>query len=408
MTRNLSNRMMVPILGVAALSSALLLGVTAAWAHGALEAKFDLTKTVNLSGVITSVDWRNPHVHVFMNVKGGPASTAAPTKAAAKGAAEAKGVAQTKAGGTQISNWAVELESPSLLEMDGWSRTTLRPGEVITVKGPRARDGSRQVWGDDVRFATTGLPVFPPKPEISRSPLSARPAPRWPDGHPALGALPGTSDGFWTDPSKTALVEDGVDVKMDKYGLLASIADAAKVAPMQPWALGLYRNRQTRDLRDDPMFENCKPPGGPRMYQSRLGAQFIEDRDKKRIFVLMGSGNHNYRIIYLDGRKQVGLQGGDDDNPLYFGRAVGKWEGDTLVVDSKDFNEDFWFTEGGLPHTDQLHLTERYTRTDMETLRYQVEVDDPGAYTRKWSASWTLKWNGGATLPSHFCQNNRQ
>jgi hypothetical protein len=259
-----------------------------------------------------------------------------------------------------------------------------------------------------VRYASSGLPVFPAKPVVSKLPLAPRPTPRWPDGHPALGALPGTADGYWGEPSKTALVEDGVDVKMTEYGLLTNLADAAKVAPFQPWALGLYQHRQQRQLQDDPLFVNCKPPGGPRQYQSNLGIQLIEDQAHKRVFVLMGGGNHNYRIIYLDGRKQVGLQGGDDDNPLYYGRSAGHWEGDTLVVDIIGFNEDFWFTQGGLPHTDQLHLIERFTRTDNETLRYQVEVDDPGAYTRKWSASWTLKWNGGEILPSHFCQNNRQ
>ena len=121
----------------------------------------------------------------------------------------------------------------------------------------------------------------------------------------------------------------------------------------------------------------------------------------------MGSGNHNYRIIYTDGRKQVGQVGGDDDNPLYFGRSTGRWEGNTLVVDTTGFNEDFWFTQGGLPHTSSLHLTERFTRPDNETLRYEVLVDDSAAYTRNWSANWTLKWNGGASLPAHFCQNNR-
>src|SRR5262249_31402736 len=160
----------------------------------------------------------------------------------------------------------------------------------------------------------------------SKYPLSSRPTPRWPDGHPALGMAPGGEDGYWTDPSKTAMIEDGVDVKMDEWGLLANIADAPKVAPFQPWALGVYHNRQQRLLKDDPMYINCKPPGGPRMFQSRLGVQFMEDVKRQRVFLMMGSGNHNYRIIYTDpNRKQVGLQGGDDDNPLYFGRSKAHW-----------------------------------------------------------------------------------
>ena len=363
-----------------ALGVALFLWGALAGAHHSIAGKFDTKAAkVDLSGVITSVDWRNPHVHVFMNV--------------------------TTRGETL--NWAVELESPSILEMDGWNRDTMRPGEAIVVKGPRARDGSRQVWGEDVRYASNQLPVLAPKVKVSRTPAAPRPTPTWPDGHPALGALPGTADGYWTDPSKTALVEDGVNVSMDEYGVLANLADAAKVAPMQPWALELYRYRQSRQLRDDPMFLNCKPPGGVRQYQSRLGLQLIEDRARQRIFVLIGSGNHNYRIIYMSGPRQAGLVGGDDDNPLYYGRSSGRWEGNTLIVDTTGFNEDFWFTQGGLPHTNLLRLTERFTRTDYETLRYEVAVDDSAAYTRTWSAGWSLKWNGGAALPSHFCQNNR-
>lgn len=365
----------------AGLAAALFLGGTAARAHHEITAKFDPTKPVELSGVVTYVDWRNPHAHVFMNVKTG----------------------------NKLDNWAIELESPTILEMDGWTATTLRAGDSVKVKGGRARDGSRQVWGgDDLRFANSGLAVFPPVLKPSTVAKASRPTPRWPDGKPALGGLPGQVEGYWTDPSETGLMEDGVNVPMSEWGLLANISDAEKVAPFQPWALGVYKLRQSRNLREDPMFINCKPPGGPRQFQSRLGIEFVEDKARQRIFVLMGSGNHNFRIIYMDpNRKQVGLQGGDDDNPLYFGRSAGKWEGDTLVVDTIDFNEDFWFTNGGLPHTSLLHLTERFTRSDFDTLRYEVTVDDPGAYTRNWSASWTMKWHGGGTVPYYFCQNNR-
>jgi hypothetical protein len=112
-------------------------------------------------------------------------------------------------------------------------------------------------------------------------------------------------------------------------------------------------------------------------------------------------------MIYLDGRPQTGQPEGNADDPLYFGHAVGKWEGDTLVVDTKGFHDRFWFSNGGLPHTPQLHLIERFSRPDMYTLRYEVTIDDPGAYTRMWVSSWTLRWVPNEELPVYYCQDNR-
>ena len=121
----------------------------------------------------------------------------------------------------------------------------------------------------------------------------------------------------------------------------------------------------------------------------------------------LGGGNRNERIMYTDGRAQKGQLRGDDDNPLYYGRAVAEWKGDTLTSDIKGFNEKFWFDNGGLPHTDQLHLVERFTRTDMNTLKYEVTIDDPGAYTKQWVASWTLQWITDEELPYFLCEDNR-
>ncbi len=347
--------------------------------HHALQAKFDETRPMTLSGIVTLVDWRNPHVHVFVNVPRG----------------------------NGVENWAIEIESPIELHRSGWSRDDLQPGDAITVEGIAARNGSRQVWGHSIVRADTGTRVFNVTPSEPFTPLQARPTPRWPDGQPRLGGLPGPIQGHWAYPSSTALVEDGVNVPMNVYGLLRNIEDAPRVAPMQPWALALYRHRQSRFLQDDPTFLNCKPTGGPRQFQLPEGVQFIEDRERERIFVLVGSGNANFRLIYLDGRDHVGQVGGDDDNPLYYGRSVGGWQGDTLVLDTRGFNEDFWFTNGGLPHTEQLRLTERFTRPDFDTLGYEVTIDDPGAYTRPWSASWTLRWVAGEDVPKHMCQDNR-
>jgi hypothetical protein len=255
----------------------------------------------------------------------------------------------------------------------------VKPGDAITVSGYPARNGSRQVWSNKMTLTQGGKQVLNYTPKTPPPLTAKRPAPIGPNGAPRLGIVPGGMDGYWAFPSSTVLVESTAKVDIRPDGLLRNpLADAGKVAPMQPWALSLYKSRQTRFLQDDPMFLNCKPPGGPRQFQQPYGV-----------------------------RSHVGQVGGDDDNPLYYGRAVAKWNGQTLEVDTRGFNEDFWFTNGGLPHTDQLKLLEKFTRTDFDTLRYDVTVDDPGAYTRPWSTGWTLRWVGGAELPVHFCQDNR-
>ncbi len=348
-------------------------------AHHAIAAKFDPDQSMTMTGIVTLVDWRNPHVHVFFNVP-------------------------KRDGG--IENWAVELESEIALQKSGWTVDSVRPGDKLKVQGIVARNGTRQIWGESVTLVGTGRKVLYSTDTGPTPPERARPTPRWPDGTPILGATDGVG-GYWGYPTTTVLQQEGAHVPMDRYGLLEDIADAPKVAPFQPWALGLYIARQRRHLQDDPMYRNCEPPGGVRQFQSPLGVQLVEDRARQRIFVLMGSGNHNYRILYLDGRKPVGQVGGDDDNPLFYGRSVGKWEGDTLVIDTTGFNEEFWFSNGGLPSTSMLHLTERFSRPNYDTLHYEVTVNDPGAYTKPWTSSWDLHWVGGQSVPVYFCQDNR-
>lgn len=357
---------------------AILIGLAPLAAHHVVAAKFDSAKTVTLRGPVTAIDWANPHVHVFVNV--------------------------VEPGG-RITNWAIELESAVDLRRQGWRRDTLAVGEVVVVEGIAARDGSKQAWSLSMIVARSVQRVFVARP-TAPPPATNKPTPRWPEGQPRLGALPGET-GYWARPSATTLVERGVVVEADADGLLRNVADAPRVAPFHDWARDLYAYRQRVFLKDDPMFLHCLPPGGPRPFQSRFGVQFLEQRDRQRVFVMMGGGNRNWRLIYTDGREQKGQVQGDADNPLYFGRAVGRWEGDVLVVDTKGFNERFWFSNGGLPHTAQLHLVERLVRPDFDTLRYDVTIEDPGAYTRTWSAGWTLRWVPGEDMPEYFCQDNR-
>jgi hypothetical protein len=367
------------VYGVLAVALGTFLAATPLFAHHEILAKFDDKKPVTLRGTVTKLDWANPHVHIFINVTSG----------------------------NSVANWAVELESPVDLGKGGWGRDTIKPGDGLTVQGISARNGTKQVWANSVVMTTTNKKLFDianaSKPAAT---AAAAPTPRWPEGQPRLGPAPGQT-GYWAQPSSTFMAQMGANIPVDNYGLLKNIADVDKVAPLQKWARDLFELRQRNFLKDDPMYLYCMPPGGPRQFQQPYGIQFGEDRDRKRIFVFLGSGNRNYRIIYTDGRQQKGQLRGDDDNPLYYGRAVGQWEGDSFVVDTKGFNEKFWFTNGGLPHTDQLHLIERFTRTDMNTLKYEVTVDDPGAYTKMWTSSWNLKWVAGEELPVYYCQDNR-
>ena len=348
--------------------------VTAAWAHHSIAANYDEKKSVTLNGTVTDVEWNNPHVYINMDVR------------------ESNG---------QYTRWEVEAESTLELRRNGWTKDLIKVGDTVTAEGIQARDGSKLISAKTVTVAGKKMSAI--AKEVSRAGIKA-PTPRWPDGHPRLGTAPGER-GFWGDASPAGLFESTAgNIRMNREGLLANIGDASKVAPFQPWAAGLYEYRQKNMLKDDPMAF-CLPPGGPRQLQDHYGIQIIEQPDRKRVFIISGGGNRNWRLIDTDGRPLAKIE---DVTPTYFGYSVGKWDGDMLVVESQAFTERFWFTNGGLPHTENLHLTERISRPDSATLRYQVTVNDPGAYTRPWTGGWTLGWVPNVDIEEYFCDDNNK
>ena len=229
----------------------------------------------------------------------------------------------------------------------------------------------------------------------------SKPAPRWPDGRVNLGPPPGEK-GHW-NTGVGNLSEDPA-IKMDG-AFFVNPSDIDKVAPLQPWAKELLRYRLDTLGKDDP-HPRCVAPGGPRQFMTPYGVEIVDQPELKRILVLSGGGPRTWRVIHLDGRPHPA---GDDVDPTYFGYSVGKWEGDTLVVDTVGFNERFWFTRRptGMPHTDKLRLTERISRPDFNTLRYEVTIDDPGAYTRPWKAAWNVPW-AAEEIEEYFCQDNNR
>lgn len=228
------------------------------------------------------------------------------------------------------------------------------------------------------------------------------PIPRFDDGRVNLDRVAGEK-GYWGPASVNSLVETGVDVEMDERGLLADIGDAGRVAPFQPWAKALYEYRQNNELQDDPI-RFCISPAGPRHLHRPGGFRIIQDRHYERVYLVFGGGNRNWRVIYMDGRLPPNPE---EVVGTYYGHSSGRWEGDVLVVESSGFNVRFWFSNGGLPHTEALRLTERFSRPDIHTLKYKLAIDDPLTYTRPWNAEWTVDWVEDGEIEERFCEDNR-
>ena len=220
------------------------------------------------------------------------------------------------------------------------------------------------------------------------APAAAPPAPRWPDGRVNLGSSPDRK-GYWE-------VRPG----------LGGFPRAADV-PMQPWARALYQYRTSRtDLY--PPLVRCKPAGGPGFFNAP-GFEIVDAPDERRVYLLNIAGPHSWRVIYTDGRPHPT---GAALKPSFFGHSVGRWEGDTLVIDTVGFNEKQWLA-GSYPTTDQLHLVERISRPNLKTLIYEATIDDPGAYTAPWTVRWQINettassWVEGGEVFEYICQDDR-
>jgi hypothetical protein len=358
------------------IAAAMVLTARPSMAQRSLSRTYDAGRQVSLQGVVTRIEWVNPSTFFFIDVR--------------------------DAAGT-VTNWAIELGSALELERGGWKPSTLHVGDQVTVDGTPARGETRQASAKSVVLVKTGKKLFT-GPTTRKAAEPAAPAPRWPDGQVRLGP-PSGKKGFWGPASTNVIVENtSAKISMTDDGLLANLTDANKIAPLQPWAKALFEHRQRTFLKDDPAGR-CIPAGGPRQFQMPNGFQFIEQKELGRILVLFGGGDRNWRVIYTDGRPQGATA---EQVPSYYGNSVGHWEKDALVVDSVGYNEKFWLSGAGLPSTEALHLIERFTRTDVNTLKYEVTIDDPRTYTRTWTAAWTMSWIPDQDIQEYFCEDNAE
>jgi hypothetical protein len=149
---------------------------------------------------------------------------------------------------------------------------------------------------------------------------------------------------------------------------------------LQPWAAAVVKRIADADAagRPVPFPQNlCQPYGVP--FILRLGdvVQFLNAPD---LIVILYAEEMRARFVHMNAGHPRDLK------PSYYGHSVGRWQGDTLVIDTVGLNDKTWTDRFGTPHTEQLHVVERYRRTDDATIRVDFTVEDPGAFTTPWSA----------------------
>jgi hypothetical protein len=230
-----------------------------------------------------------------------------------------------------------------------------------------------------------------------------RPIPRMPDGTVSFAPPPGER-GVWDRQDYRAIIPENEEqtALRDREGQRQDngpegLKPNYSQVPFQPWAEALYLYRQTHE--GEP-YIRCKPAGGYRNMATPYGTDIVQVPEEQRIYIFATGGPHTFRPIYMDGRPHP-----TNLDPSYYGHSVGRWEGDTLVIDTVGINERGWLDARGIPNTKQVRLTERITRLDFNTLRYEMMIDDPGAYTKPWSTGMLMSWRPNNESFEFVCQD---
>ncbi len=236
---------------------------------------------------------------------------------------------------------------------------------------------------------------------LCTTPLNAQTGPT-PGGKPIPRAADGKPDlsGVWIASGAMLLLFGEEAVKAVREADAASGRPAPPKREPPPYKPEAEAKRQyyvNRRGIDDPMAR-CLISGVPRITARPLPFQIVQLPGQ---VIILYEVHHAFRIIPTDGRPHP-----DDWEPSYLGESVGHWEGDTLVVDVMGFNTDTWLTGVGTIHSEKLRVTERYTRDTVDTIRYQVTMEDPEVFTKPWHIEETLRLRPKERLREYECIEN--
>ena len=223
---------------------------------------------------------------------------------------------------------------------------------------------------------------------------------QWPN-RPTPG-MPRTSDG---KPDLSAATPRSADGKPDLSGVWVVrngsfyLTSDLKPEDIRPWAAALYKQREDSFRRDSDGIQ-CLPPG-PKAGIG-VGGFPVKIVQTPNLVIVLYEYETIFRQIFTDGRALP-----EDPNPTWMGYSVGRWDGDTLVVSTAGYNDRTTIDLAGHPHTEGLHMTERYHRRDIGHLDVQVTLDDPKAYTRPWTLPMEFTLIPDGDLIEYVCENER-
>jgi hypothetical protein len=259
-------------------------------------------------------------------------------------------------------------------------------------------------WSAMWRIVTViGLSVIAVTPSVSLhgqgagrpASSAAKPTPRTPDGKPDFS-------GVWIANSTIRLLEGEQQVEAMRQADLA--AGRPPLPPPEPLSYKpeYEKVRQEYLARrgiDDPMAR-CLISGVPRISVRPLPFQIVQTPG---LVVFLYEVHHAFRIIPTDGRPHP-----EDFEPSYLGDSTARWDGNTLVVDIVGFNTRTWLAGVGTVHSEQLHVTERYTRDSYDTIRYDVLVEDPEVLTKPWNMHELFRLRPNERIREYECIENNE
>jgi hypothetical protein len=226
--------------------------------------------------------------------------------------------------------------------------------------------------------------------------------PRTKDGKPDLAAPPPVGvngkpslEGIWqvVNPDRVAIRRAKEIVGPN---LLDWLPEGTQI-PFQPAGATLYKKR-SESLGVGRPSSVCLPHGVP---DAMLLSHYKLVQTPNVTLILYEEFNH-FRQVFTDGRKLP-----TDLPEAWFGYSVGKWEGNTFIVDTRGFNDRSWLDDYGMPHTEALHTAERFERPNVGNLNVQITIDDPKAYTKPWSVMFHFRLQPDNEFLEDICDNER-